>query len=130
MRARCVRLLCAAMPNGGASTRVEYSEHHDSGRFHSEEYRVGEATCPNTANIAMHDWETVWILADQAKSTFYLRGELGAKAPTPLFVPECGVVEFALRRAPKDDRSSHRLRRSAIAALTSSHETTSFGFAS
>jgi hypothetical protein len=41
-----------------------------------------------------------------------------------------GIVELAPSRASKDDRSSHRLRRSAIDAFTSSQETTSFGFAS
>jgi hypothetical protein len=71
-----MRLLCAAMPNGGASTRVKYGEHHDPAEFDAKEHRVGEAACPNTADIAVHDWETLWILGDQAESTFYLRGEL------------------------------------------------------
>jgi len=109
---------------------VKDRKHDDSRGFDTKEYRVRKATSPNAPDVAVHDRETLRVVCDQAKSTFYLRGELCAETNTALLVPECGIVELAPRRPSKDDRTSHRLRRSAIDVFTSSQETTSFGFAS
>jgi hypothetical protein len=125
-----MRLLYAALPNDGIPTGVKDRKHDHSCGFDTKEYRVGEATRPNATDVAVHNWETLRVVCDQAKSTFYLCGELCAETNTALLVPDCGIVELAPRCTPKDDRTSHRLRRSAIDVFTSSQETTSFGFAS
>jgi len=127
---RCNRLLCAALPDDGISTGVKDREQHDSRGFNAEENGVWEATRPNAPNIPVHDRKALWVLGNQANGTLYLRDKLCAEADATLLVPQRGVVELAARYAPKDDRTNHRLRRSAIDAFASSQETTSFGFAS
>jgi hypothetical protein len=56
--------------------------------------------------------------------------ELLAKPPLPGLASEHRFVELSARGAPKDDLHGHRFKRATIDALTSSHDTTSSGWAS
>src|SRR5262245_9951771 len=102
-RVRCMRLLCAALPNERVSSCVEHCEHDDPLCLDAKEHCVGEAMSPNAPNIAVQDWEPRGILCDRVDSTLYLRFEFHAKPDTPLLVPHGGIAKLALCRATKDD---------------------------
>jgi hypothetical protein len=91
-------------------------EHDDASLLDTVEHGVWKAANSNAPKIAVHDGIAFRMLSCGPDGAIDLDDKFRAETQTLFLVPQCGLVEFRLRDAPKDNCESHAFRRLEIEA--------------
>ena len=78
-------------------------KHDDSMSFNAIEDGIREAACLHATNVAVLDGKTCRVFCSEIDHAIDLSRELNSKMRLLLLVPQCCVVKFGTRGAPKDD---------------------------
>ena len=130
MRHQRQRFLDARAPHQRIAAGVEEGEHHQALSLGEKEHRIGKSAHADTADVEEHAGKALGIGCGGADRDLDEHGEVGTQPSAARLVPLHRFLQIALRGATEDDAASQPFRHCSSDVFTSSHDTTSSGWAS